>query len=104
MDAKEDRRALSDGNVENDRDFRTVVGKKGDFRFIRQTYLEEGLHSMQGLPNVIDVRNIGPCMGAIELEPYPECPGRRGTRSHGAVLRGRGDGASEDTANSVRPT
>jgi hypothetical protein len=34
---KEDRRALSDGNVENDRDFRTVVGKKGDFRFIRQT-------------------------------------------------------------------
>ena len=65
-------------------------------------YLEEGLHSMRGLPNVIDVGNIG-FMGAIELEPYPECPGRRGKRSHGAVLRGRGDGASDGGTHRIVP-
>jgi beta-alanine--pyruvate transaminase len=55
------------------------------------TYREEGLltrareldehwgdavHSMRGLPHVIDTRNIG-LIGAIELEPIPEAPGRR---------------------------
>ena len=37
---------------------------------------EDGLHSLKGLPNVIDIRNIG-LMGAIELAPRPGAPGAR---------------------------
>jgi hypothetical protein len=39
--------------------------------------LEEALHSLKGIRNVIDVRNIG-LMGAVELEPKKEAPGSRG--------------------------
>ena len=38
---------------------------------------EEALHSLRGLPNVIDVRNIG-IMGAVEFAPRPGEPGQRG--------------------------
>jgi beta-alanine--pyruvate transaminase len=31
-------------------------------------YFEKGLHSLKGLPNVVDIRNIG-MMGAVELQP-----------------------------------
>jgi beta-alanine--pyruvate transaminase len=56
------------------------------------TYQEEGLltraagladhwadavHSLKGLPHVIDIRNIG-LIGAIELEPIAGLPGKRG--------------------------
>ena len=37
---------------------------------------ENALHSLQGLPNVIDVRNIG-LVGGIELEPVAGQPGKR---------------------------
>ena len=37
---------------------------------------ENAVHSMQGLPNVIDVRNIG-LVGGIELAPIPGEPGKR---------------------------
>ena len=37
---------------------------------------ENALHSLQGLPNVIDVRNIG-LVGGIELEPVAAQPGKR---------------------------
>ncbi|MCP8883232.1 aspartate aminotransferase family protein [Devosia sp. XJ19-1] len=37
---------------------------------------EDALHSMKGLPHVIDVRNIG-LVGAIELEPIPGSPTKR---------------------------
>ncbi len=40
-------------------------------------YWEDALHSLKGLPNVIDVRNLG-LMGAFELEPRPGAPGKRG--------------------------
>lgn len=33
-------------------------------------YFEKGLHSLKGLPNVIDARNLG-MMGAVELQPVP---------------------------------
>jgi beta-alanine--pyruvate transaminase len=33
-------------------------------------YFEKGLHSLKGLPNVIDIRNCG-MMGAVELNPVP---------------------------------
>jgi beta-alanine--pyruvate transaminase len=39
-------------------------------------YFEEGLHSLKGLPHVIDVRNIG-LVGAIELEPIAGQPTKR---------------------------
>ncbi len=37
---------------------------------------ESALHSLRGVPNVIDVRNIG-LVGGIELEPVPGQPGKR---------------------------
>ncbi|MFQ5533590.1 MAG: aspartate aminotransferase family protein [Sphingomonadales bacterium] len=39
-------------------------------------YWEDALHSLEGLPNVIDVRNIG-LVGAIELEPIAGKPTAR---------------------------
>ena len=38
---------------------------------------EDALHSLQGLPNVIDIRNLG-LMGAVEVSPRPSEPGARG--------------------------
>ena len=40
-------------------------------------YFEEAAHSLRGLPNVIDIRNIG-LMAAIELAPRADKPGARG--------------------------
>jgi beta-alanine--pyruvate transaminase len=39
-------------------------------------YWEDAVHSLHGLPHVIDIRNIG-LIGAIELEPIPGEPGKR---------------------------
>jgi beta-alanine--pyruvate transaminase len=39
-------------------------------------YWEEALHSLKGLPHVIDIRNIG-LIGAIELETIPGSPTKR---------------------------
>jgi len=41
------------------------------------------VHSLKGLPHVIDVRNFG-LMAGIELEP---APGKPGTRAFQAFLR-----------------
>jgi beta-alanine--pyruvate transaminase len=38
---------------------------------------EEAVHSLRGLPHVIDVRNLG-LMAGIELEPRPGAPSARG--------------------------
>ena len=38
---------------------------------------EAALHDLRGLPNVIDVRNIG-LMGAVEMAPRDGAPGKRG--------------------------
>jgi len=40
-------------------------------------YWEQGLHSLKGLPHVIDIRNYG-LIGAIELAPRDNAPGKRG--------------------------
>lgn len=40
-------------------------------------YWAQGLHSLKGLPNVIDVRNYG-LVGAIEFAPRDNAPGARG--------------------------
>ena len=39
-------------------------------------YFQDALHSLKGLPHVIDIRNIG-LVGAIELEPIAGQPTRR---------------------------
>ena len=39
-------------------------------------YWQQGIHSLRGLPNVIDIRNYG-LIGAIELAPRPGAPGTR---------------------------
>jgi len=75
------------------------------------TYAEEGLltrasdmaatfeaavHSLAGLPNVLDVRNMG-LVGGIELAPIPGEPGKRAFAvfldcwEHGVLVRNTGD-------------
>lgn len=40
------------------------------------SYFEGGVHSLQGLPHVIDCRNLG-LIGAVELAPRPGAAGKR---------------------------
>ena len=42
-----------------------------------EKHWEDGIHSLKGAPNVIDIRNCG-LMGAIELSPKAGAPGSRG--------------------------
>ncbi len=60
-------------------------------------YWELGMHSLRGLPNVIDIRNFG-LIGAVELAPREGAVGARGfeafTRSfhdHDLLIRTTGD-------------
>jgi beta-alanine--pyruvate transaminase len=39
-------------------------------------YFEQGVHSLKGLPHVVDCRNLG-LIGAVELAPRPGAPGAR---------------------------
>jgi beta-alanine--pyruvate transaminase len=39
-------------------------------------YFGDALHSLKGLPNVIDIRNIG-LVGGIELAPLADAPAKR---------------------------
>ena len=41
-----------------------------------ETYWADAIHGLRGLPNVVDIRNIG-LIGAIELAPRPGAPGTR---------------------------
>jgi beta-alanine--pyruvate transaminase len=41
-----------------------------------EAYFADAVHSLRGLPHVIDVRNIGLVAG-IELAPLPDAPGKR---------------------------
>jgi beta-alanine--pyruvate transaminase len=40
------------------------------------SYWQEAAHGLKGLPNVIDIRNLG-LIAAIELEPIPSAPAKR---------------------------
>ena len=51
-------------------------------------YWQEALHSLKGLPNVIDIRNVG-LVGAIELAPRAGAPG---TRAYDVFSRAFHDG------------
>jgi len=57
---------------------------------------EAAVHSLAGLPHVIDVRNIG-MVGAVELAPIAGAPGKRGFETfiecfeRGVLVRSTGD-------------
>jgi beta-alanine--pyruvate transaminase len=59
-------------------------------------YWEDALHSLRGVPRVIDIRNLG-LVGGIELEPRADAPGARGFDvfvecfNRGALIRVTGD-------------
>src|SRR5450432_3110916 len=59
-------------------------------------YWQDAMHSLRGLPNVIDIRAIGLVAG-IELSSRPDAAGARGYHvmvdcfNHGLVLRNSGD-------------
>lgn len=59
-------------------------------------YFENAVHSLKGLPHVIDIRNLG-LMGAIELEPRPGAIGARAFDAflacfeRGVLIRTTGD-------------
>ncbi|WP_077035007.1 aspartate aminotransferase family protein [Pelomonas sp. KK5] len=61
-----------------------------------QAYFAEGLHSLKGLPHVIDVRNLG-LVGGVELAPLPGEPARRAFKvfldcwEQGVLIRTTGD-------------
>lgn len=61
-----------------------------------EPYWSDALHSLRGLPHVIDVRNIG-LIGAIELEPIPDAPTKRAFPAfleafeNGVLIRTTGD-------------
>ncbi len=46
-----------------------------------ERHFEDALHSLKGVRNVIDIRNIG-LMGAVELAPRPDAPGARAYEAH----------------------
>jgi beta-alanine--pyruvate transaminase len=57
---------------------------------------ENAMHSLKGLPNVVDIRNIG-LVGAVELAPRAGAPGARGFETYlrcfekGVLVRNTGD-------------
>ena len=59
-------------------------------------YWADALHSLKGLPHVIDIRNIG-LIGAVELEPIPGEPSKRAFAAFldayekGCLIRTTGD-------------
>jgi len=61
-----------------------------------QGYFAEGLHSLKGEPNVVDIRNVG-LVGGVELAPLPGEPAKRAfgvfldCYERGVMLRTTGD-------------
>jgi beta-alanine--pyruvate transaminase len=61
-----------------------------------QGYFADALHSLKGLPNVIDIRNIG-LVGGVELAPMPGEPAKRAFNifldcwEQGVLVRTTGD-------------
>ena len=59
-------------------------------------YWEDAVHGLTGLPNVIDIRNLG-MVAAVELAPRPDAPGARATAvfhaafDEGILVRVTGD-------------
>ena len=61
-----------------------------------EPHWEQAVHSLKGLPRVVDIRNIG-LLAAVELEPVTGEPGKRSQQAHldcldrGVLVRSTGD-------------
>ncbi|MGL4395431.1 MAG: aspartate aminotransferase family protein [Hyphomicrobium sp.] len=64
--------AAAMGTLETYQDENLLTRWTGDL----VAYWEDAVHSLKGLPHVIDIRNIG-LVGAIELDPVPGAPTTR---------------------------
>jgi beta-alanine--pyruvate transaminase len=59
-------------------------------------YWQGAVHSLKGLPHIVDIRNIG-LIGAIEFDPVPGEPGKRAHSrfieafERGLLVRATGD-------------
>lgn len=75
-----------------------ICEREGLFGRARElwSYWEDAAHALKGLPNVVDIRNIG-MLAAIELAPLEGKPGQRGYDTHraclarGSLIRSSGD-------------
>jgi beta-alanine--pyruvate transaminase len=75
-----------------------IYEKEGIFQRVKDIapYWEQALHSLKGLPHVIDIRNYGLVAG-IEYEPIAGAPGKRGFEvflkafEAGILVRAAGD-------------
>jgi beta-alanine--pyruvate transaminase len=65
-----------------------VLGEEGMFARVRalEPVLEDAMHSLQGEPGVLDIRNIG-LAAAVDLEPFPGQPGLRAVKVFEQGLR-----------------
>ncbi len=75
-----------------------IYAREGLFQRAKELapYWEQAVHSLKGLPHVIDIRNYG-LTAALEYEPIPGSPGKRGfdvflkAFESGVLVRGAGD-------------
>jgi beta-alanine--pyruvate transaminase len=75
-----------------------IYEREGLFQRVKEIapYWEQAVHSLKGLPGVIDIRNYG-LIAAIEYEPVPGKPGARGFDTFvrafdaGILVRAAGD-------------
>ena len=80
------------GTLETYRDEGLLTRASGDLA----KYWEDALHSLKGLPHIIDIRNLG-LIGAIELEPIAGSPTKRAFSAfvkafeEGILIRTTGD-------------
>ncbi len=75
-----------------------IYEKEGLFQRVKEIapYWENAVHSLKGLPGVIDIRNYG-LVAALEYEPIAGAPGKRGFDTFlkafdaGILVRAAGD-------------
>jgi beta-alanine--pyruvate transaminase len=78
-----------------------IYEREGLFQRAREIapYWADAVHSLKGLPNVIDIRTYG-LVACVEYEPMPGSPGKRGFETFlrcfeaGVLVRGAADGTA----------
>jgi beta-alanine--pyruvate transaminase len=78
-----------------------IYEREGLFQRARELapYWADAVHSLKGLPNVIDIRTYG-LVACVEYEPIPGAPGKRGFETFlrcfeaGVLVRGAADGTA----------
>ena len=78
-----------------------IYEREGLFQRARELapYWADAVHSLKGLPNIIDIRTYG-LVACVEYEPVPGSPGKRGFETFlrcfeaGCLVRGAADGTA----------